>query len=236
MRWLDLTLPTAAENLALDEALLLQAEAGQGGEILRLWEWPALAVVLGSGCQFAEETNEDACRADGVPILRRSSGGGTVLLGPGCLCYSLVLRFARSPALAEIRPSYHAILAQVAEALGVPGVEQAGISDLAASGRKFSGNAQQRKRHHLLHHGTILYKFDLTRISRYLRPPPRQPDYRAGREHESFVRNLEVPRFQLADGLRQAWRAREEQADWPAAEVRRLVEEKYATQAWSRRR
>ncbi len=171
MRWLDLTLPTAEENLALDEALLLQAEAGTGGELLRLWEWPALAVVLGSGCKLAEDVKEEACQADGVPILRRSSGGGTVLLGPGCLCYSLVLSFARSPELAEIRPSYRVILARITEALGVPGVEQTGISDLAVQGRKCSGNAQQRKRHHLLHHGTILYHFDLSLVSRYLRLP-----------------------------------------------------------------
>ena len=36
MYFLDLTLPTLAENLALDEALLLDAEAG-GPEVLRLW-------------------------------------------------------------------------------------------------------------------------------------------------------------------------------------------------------
>jgi lipoate-protein ligase A len=192
--------------------------------------------VLGSGCQLAEEADEAACRADGVQILRRSSGGGAVLLGRGCLCFSLVLSFSRSPALAEIRPSYRVILARVADALGMAGVEQAGISDLALAGRKFSGNAQQRKRHHLLHHGTILYGFDLACVSRYLRSPPRQPEYRAGRDHEAFIRNLEIPRQRLADGLRQAWQADDEPADWPAAEVRRLVAEKYATEAWSRRR
>src|SRR5713101_1696181 len=106
MRLLDLTLPTAAENLALDEALLLDAEAAAGGEVLRLWEWPAFAVVLGSASRLAEDVDEAACLADGVPILRRASGGGTVLLGPGCLCYSLVLAYASSPALREIRSSY----------------------------------------------------------------------------------------------------------------------------------
>ena len=49
MRYLDLTLPDAAANLALDEALLLQAEETQCGEVLRVWEWPLPAVVLGAG-------------------------------------------------------------------------------------------------------------------------------------------------------------------------------------------
>ncbi len=235
MRWLDLTLPTAEENLALDEALLLQAESG-GGEVLRLWEWPAEAVVLGSGCKLADEVDESACRADGVPIFRRSSGGGTVLLGRGCLCFSLVLSFTRAPELADIRPSYRVILARVIEALGIPEVEQAGISDLVLAGRKFSGNAQQRKRHHLLHHGTILYDFDLARVGRYLRPPPRQPEYREGREHEAFIRNVELPRERVAAGLRRVWQAYREMGEWPAEEVRRLVAEKYGTQEWKRRR
>ena len=91
MTYLDLTLSRLADNLALDEALLLEAEAGRGGEVLRVWEWPQPAVILGSGSRLAEDVDETACHTDGVPILRRSSGGGTVLLGTGCLCYSLVL-------------------------------------------------------------------------------------------------------------------------------------------------
>jgi lipoate-protein ligase A len=238
MRALDLTLGSAAENLALDEALLLQAEAEDpaGGEVLRVWEWPRPAVVLGSGCKLAEDVDQEACQADGVPVLRRSSGGGTVLLGKGCLCFSLVLAFSRHPALAEVRPSYRFILGRLAEAFDIPGLELAGISDLALDGRKFSGNAQQRKRHHLLHHGTILYAFDLPQVGRYLRLPARQPEYRAGRGHGEFLRNLDRPRDWLAARLRAAWEADEGQAAWPAEEVRRLAGEKYSLRAWTERR
>ena len=148
MRLLDLTLPTAAENLALDEALLLEAEAGRGEEVLRLWEWPEFAVVLGSACRLDEDVDEPACQSDGVPILRRASGGGTVLLGNGCLCFSLVLAYERSPALREVPSSYRFILQRLRDALvGVlPDIELAGTSDLSCAGRKVSGNAQQRER------------------------------------------------------------------------------------------
>ena len=87
-----------------------------------------------------------------MPLARRSSGGGTVLLGPGCLLYSLVLRYDRAAELRDIRKSYHWILGHVTEAL--PGVTVAGPSDLAVGGRKIGGSAQQRKRDHLLHHGS----------------------------------------------------------------------------------
>jgi lipoate-protein ligase A len=235
MRYLDLTLPAAADNLALDEALLLAAEAGAGGEVLRLWEWPHRAVVLGAGCRLADDVDEEACRADGVPILRRASGGGTVLLGPGCLLYSLVLRYDRAPELAQIQPSYTYVLGRIGRAL-TPAAIPAGISDLAVEGRKVSGNAQQRKRDYLLHHGTLLYAFDLQSIARYLRPPARQPAYREGRAHGDFLRNLDVPGNELKRRLREAWQAEEVLGGWPEEAVRQLVREKYGLPEWVRRR
>jgi lipoate-protein ligase A len=238
MHFLDLTLPTPAANLALDEALLLEAEAGCGGEVLRLWEWPHAAVVLGAGGRLAEDVFETQCQADGVPILRRASGGGTVLLGPGCLLYTLVLAYDRSEALHEIKPSYRYILDRIADALEdvAPGVERTGSSDLARGGRKFSGNAQQRKRRHLLHHGTLLYRFDIPSVGRYLALPRRQPEYRRRRDHAAFLQNLEADPADLKRRLQAVWQAGAECAAWPEALVGQLVLEKYARDDWTRRR
>jgi lipoate-protein ligase A len=238
MRCLDLTLATLPENLALDEALLLGAESGEVGEILRFWEWPSPAVVLGAGGRIADEVEEAACTADGVPVLRRSSGGGTVLLGKGCLLFSLVLSYERSPLLREVRSSYCYILGILREALAdlLPGVACAGTSDLAAAGLKFSGNSQQRKRNSLLHHGTLLYAFDSCLLSRYLRQPPRQPEYRAGRDHKAFVRNLPVTAEELRRRLRIAWGIQEATNSWPADVVQRLVAKKYSRTEWNQRR
>jgi lipoate---protein ligase len=236
MRYLDLTLPTSVENLALDEALLLEAEAGSSSEVLRVWEWPSPVVILGAGGKLHEDVDEEACERDGVPILRRSSGGGTVLWGSGCLVYSLVLRYEYEPILHELQPSYRFILGRVLEAVDVPGAVQAGISDLAFSGYKFSGNAQQRKRDHLLHHGTLLYGMDLSLVSRYLRQPVRQPEYRENREHTSFIRNLDIPAPTLKERLRQVWQAEESGQEYPAERVRQLVAERHGQREWIYRR
>lgn len=235
---LDHTFSTLADNLAVDEALLLEAEAGRSGEVLRFWEWAAPAVVLGSGCFLADDVDEAACQGDGVPITRRSSGGGTVLLGAGCLCYTLVLAYDRALDLHGIRSSYCHILGRIRAALAdaVPGVACAGISDLAAAGRKFSGNSQQRKRAHLLHHGTLLYAFDLAQVARYLRPPARQPDYRHGRPHGDFLTNLALSAAELKSRLCRTWDATPEISAWPESLVRQLTAEKYACPDWTRRR
>ncbi len=236
MRYLNLTLPTPEENLALDEALLLEAEAG-GAEVLRTWEWTRPVVVLGSGCKLREEVSVEACQADGVPMTRRASGGGTVLLGHGCLLYTLVLSYDRASELSDVRRSYAYILGRLSRALN-PKVQAVpcGVSDLAVFGRKFSGNAQQRKQRHLLHHGTLLYAFDTAQVARYLPPPPREPDYRAGRKHADFITNLPLPAGELTRRLRDEWGAGEDSGRWPQEVVKQLVVEKYATRAWVERR
>jgi lipoate-protein ligase A len=238
LAFLDLTLPSLSDNLALDEALLIEAESGHGGEVLRLWRWPSPAIVLGAGGVVADDVDRAACRADGVPIRRRSSGGGTVLLGPGCLLYSLVLRTDRDPTLREIPSSYRFVLGRVAAALDglLPGIGPAGVSDLAAGGRKFSGNAQQRKRSALLHHGTLLHGLDPALVGRYLRDPPRQPDYRAHRGHAEFLTNLPDRPGEIAGRLRAAWRADRELTAWPEGLVRELAAEKYDRDEWTFRR
>jgi lipoate-protein ligase A len=236
MYCLDCTLPTVAENLALDEALLLNAEA-EGREWLRLWEWQSPAVVLGSACRIASDVDQKACRVDGVPIRRRSSGGGTVLLGKGCLLYSLVLSYEHNPVLRHIKDSYQFILRKLQDAIkGLgPEVSQAGSSDLAINRLKFSGNSQQRKLNYLLHHGTILYAFDVSLVSRYLLMPERQPKYRQHRQHHEFLTNLAVEPESIRAALTSTWQPCEFTDSWPVEEVQRL-RTKYENQEWTYRR
>ncbi|MBM3980974.1 MAG: lipoate--protein ligase family protein [Planctomycetes bacterium] len=235
MKLLNYTLPTVAENLALDEALLVRAD--EGGEVLRLWESPAVAVVVGSGGSVAIDVNTVACAADGVPILRRASGGGTVVLGPGCLCFSLVLNYTHAPGLNEIPSSNRYILARVLKALApVVGAKVEGTSDLAAGGVKFSGNAQQRKRTHFLHHGTLLCGFHLALVSKYLNPPERQPDYRRSRPHAEFVANLPVNVEEAKRLLIAEWQPDGDYDPLPLDTVRDLIAEKYARAEWNGRR
>ena len=177
---IDRSFEPPAGNLAHDDTLLA-AES----EILRLWESPSYFVALGRSGKAGEEVRPEAA----VPILRRSSGGGTVLQGPGCFNFSLILSLHRRPELLNVSASYCVLLKAVAAALGVPGSTVAG-SDILIDGRKVSGNAQRRTRGWLLHHGTLLYAMDLPLIERLLPEPSRQPAHRNGRLHRDFLANL----------------------------------------------
>ncbi len=213
MYHLALTLETAAANVTLDEELLRKAEAGEmDGETLRLWESPVPVVVLGRSSPD-REIHEDACRRDGVAVVRRVSGGATVLAGPGCLMYALVLDRRRRPELRGVDAAHRFVLERMVAALAplVPGVVRAGTSDLAlAAGpgeppRKFSGNSLRVKRSHLLYHGTILYDFALERVGRWLAAPVREPKYRGGRDHASFLTNFPATRAAIEASLIDAW-------------------------------
>ncbi len=211
MKFLDLTLPTPQENLALDEVLMDRCEEGLDTEVLRFWEAPQYFVVLGYSSKIEAEVKLGYCRRAGVAVFRRSSGGGTVLQGPGCLSYSLILKIPERGPLAGIRSATCHIMKANREALSTlePAIEVRGVSDLAVGERKFSGNAQRRKRRFFLFHGTFLLDFDLARVEDYLELPGRQPDYRAHRSHTDFLMNLRVPAARVKEALKAAWSAGE---------------------------
>lgn len=188
----DITLPTAAENLALEEALLADVETDSAKACLRFWEPQSYFVVLGRSNRAEIEVNLDVCAKAGIRIYRRASGGGTVLLGPGCLCYSLAMPLTSLHRSAGVSGVTTKLMERTAHALRrkLPGVEVCGTSDLAWNGRKFSGNAQRWLKQSFLHQGTLLYDFDLSLLGSCLATPSRQPAYRSNRNHLDFVVNV----------------------------------------------
>jgi len=255
MKLLDLTFPTPEENLACDEALLDWCDEGAGPEVLRFWEPQQHFVVVGYSNRVECEVNVEACHERGIPILRRCSGGGTVLQGPGCLNYSLILRIDSDPALQTVtgtnrfvmernRAALETLLARSSrrkEALSSESeirnpkseISVHGYTDLAIDDRKFSGNAQRRKRGAVLFHGTFLLNFNLALANRLLPMPSKEPDYRKHRSHGQFLMNLAVPSNELKPALRPAWSAVEELKEFPEERTRKLVEEKYSSDAWN---
>jgi lipoate-protein ligase A len=190
----DISFPSPEENILYDEVLLHLAEQGKMSDVMRFWESSRTFVVLGRVCKESEDVKSDAVRKDRVPVLRRASGGGTVLQGQGCLNYSLVLSKEHNAFVGDLHKSYQVILGRVITAFKRHNIEAmfCPISDIALAGsnKKISGNAQKRGRKFILHHGTILYDFDLAKIEKYLHVPKSIPEYRRKRSHLDFVANV----------------------------------------------
>jgi len=236
MKFLELTFEEPPANLACDEALLETIETGASSdECLRLWEARKYFVVLGHSDQMLSNVNVVACNDCDVPILRRMSGGGTVVQGPGCLNYSLILK--NDPRLiGNIRDTFQYVLerhCRLVEDLCGIAARVDGISDLTLGGLKISGNAQYRKARFVLVHGTFLLSFDLRLIEKYLPIPARQPAYRNGRSHLEFIANLNIDPASIRERLRRSWAASNIFHDVPYARIDELVRDRYGKTAWS---
>jgi lipoate-protein ligase A len=123
----------------------------------------------------------------------------------------------RLPALRSIGESYRLILGAIVEALTLPGLAIFGLSDIVLGTRKVSGNAQRRGRRALLHHGTLLYDFDVRCLERYLAEPERQPAYRCGRSHADFVANLGADPHTIRQAITLAWTRIQDVTNFPDA-------------------
>jgi lipoate-protein ligase A len=263
MQLLDLTFKTPAENLAGDEALLDFFEEHGGDGVLRFWEPSHYFAVVGYGNHVQTEVDVPACEAGGIPILRRCSGGGTVLQGPGCLNYSLVMKIEEHGPLASITGANRFIMERTRGAVekllrssrreeapiktsqslvtSAATIEVRGCTDLAlithhsslVTSLKFSGNAQRRKKNFLLFHGTFLLDFDIPLMGRFLRTPSKEPDYRQSRSHQDFLTNLILPCEVVKKAMQTAWGASKRMEVVPHDAIALLARDKYVTKEWN---
>lgn len=155
-------------------------------------------IVLGSNNAEAEWVYADAARTDGIPLLRRLSGGGTVYLDREVLNYSFIMPREQLEAACRraglgAEPTTRRyiglcrllVVSALERNLGA-GFGLTGISDISLNGRKVSGNAQRIAARTVLHHGTLLRRCPLAAIERYLPVPPNRP----GVSHREFISGL----------------------------------------------
>jgi len=163
----------------------------------RLYEPSGIAAVLGAAGKPDRDLKLAALEADAVPVLRRRGGGGAVVLSPGQVVLALVTDVASEFASREYARAINEWFIEALGALGVTGLEQRGISDLAMGGRKVLGTSIYRARLLLFYQASLLVANDLSLFDRYLEHPHAEPDYRQGRGHESFCTTLRAEGFDL---------------------------------------
>jgi lipoate-protein ligase A len=155
---------------------------------------------MGAGGKAEQDVITEQAERDAVPVMRRRGGGGTVVLSPGQVVLALVAEVA-SPFqnLKYFRAINHWFRLAL-QTLGVTGVEDRGISDLAIRDKKILGTSLYRRRRILFYQASLLVDNDLALFDRYLRFPSRVPDYREGRDHLEFCTNLRLEGYSLSVG------------------------------------
>jgi len=169
---------------------LVDAVRADGRARARVYRCAELAVVLGRGSQSDLELHEEACRVDGVPVYRRRGGGCAVVIDPGNL---IMVAAVPLPGLGRVRASMQRCTDWTLDLLarcGVAGIERQGVCDLAIGERKVGGASLHRASGLVTYGTTLLVKPDLDCVERYLKHPPREPEYRRGRGHREFMGSL----------------------------------------------
>lgn len=181
----------AAREIDGDFAMLSRADTGP---TVRTWTCTDATVVLGVSRELESEVDVEACDRLGVAVLRRASGGGTVLIGAGTQQYAFALPHPAGAPPSSIDDVKRFCSDVVCEALAASGVDapiQSDVSgDLHVGARKIAGVALRRLRDATLLHGTLLVDADLELIAEVLRHPLREPAWRQGRAHRAFVANV----------------------------------------------
>ena len=178
-RWEDHTFEVVHEgpqspamHMALDQAMAEAVGAGTRNPTLRIWEWGAPAVVIGSFQSLRNEVDAEAAEQHGITVVRRISGGGAMFIEPGnTITYSLTVPASLVEGLSFER-SYAFLDDWVIGALGELGIDAryVPLNDIASPAGKIAGAAQKRLASGaVLHHVTMAYDIDATKMLEVLR-------------------------------------------------------------------
>jgi lipoate-protein ligase A len=191
-------------GLATDEALLESVRSGAEAAV-RLWVNDR-AVVVGRSQSASDEVDGAFAGQNGIPVLRRISGGGTVYHYPGNLNVSIVLRDGRR--IGSVRETFQffgdAIAAAIAEICPTVSPNE---NALLIGEAKLGGAAQARRGNALLYHTTLLVApadVPMERLLLAMRPGyrPRRVASRPRRTVSlSEAIGRDVPMKRVAEGL-----------------------------------
>lgn len=193
MAWrvLDFNRYNAFENMAIDEAIFRETVNNKKHPTLRFYGWRPAAVSIGYFQDIREEVNIEKCRADGVDVVRRLSGGKAV---SHCdeVTYSVIACDTEELFPPDILGTYKIISNCMARGLAYLGIEAVlaengrnllpdadfksccfsmpSRNELLVSGRKICGSAQFRANSGFLQHGSLLMNFDPIKTASFLLP------------------------------------------------------------------
>lgn len=200
------------KNVSIYDQLLLEEQLIRGDDqnYLIINEGSPKAIVMGISSKAEELIDLKKANDLNIPVLRRYSGGGTVLIQEDTLLTSFIFHKASFPFSPFPEPLLMWSASFFKDAFGINNFclkEQ----DYALDCRKCAGNAQYITKDRLVHHTSFLWNFcpDLMQVLLY---PKKTPTYRDGRSHKEFLcslsshfSSLEFLKQNIVGQLRKTW-------------------------------
>ncbi|GGU85964.1 lipoate--protein ligase A [Streptomyces filipinensis] len=241
-----------ALHMALDEVLTAAVAAGRRPPTLRVWEWGAPAVIIGSFQSLRNEVDPEGAARHGVEVVRRISGGGAMFVEPGnTITYSLSVPESLVQGL-SFQDSYAYLDDWVLGALGDMGVRAwyQPLNDIATDQGKIAGAAQKRivgpggGPGAVLHHVTMAYDIDAGKMTEVLRIGREKLSDKGTRSAKKRVdplrRQTGLSRAAVIDRMIESFRGRYGLApgtitDEERARAAELARTKFASAQWTER-
>lgn len=172
-RVIDTGVLSGAENMAWDEALLTARCRGMIPDTLRYLRFTPPVALVGYHQAVSEEIRTDYCRASGIQINRRVTGGGAIYFDEGQLGWELICSREALPGGPDLAGITRAVCEAVAQGLQRLGLtaEFRPRNDIEVDGRKISGTGASLEGNCLLFQGTLLIDFNLEHLIKALRIP-----------------------------------------------------------------
>ncbi|MFO7954845.1 biotin/lipoate A/B protein ligase family protein [Thioalkalivibrio sp.] len=190
LRILDTGLRPAAENMAFNRSLLECHQVGVSPHTLRFLQFEPCALV-GFHQNVDQEINTEYCKANGIAIQRRITGGGAIYFDATQLGWELYLdkRFLGTADMAQIAARICNAAAAGIRSLGVD-AQFRPRNDIEVDGRKISGTGGAFDGDSIMYQGTLLIEFDVEDMLRILRIPSEKLSNKAIESARDRVVNL----------------------------------------------
>jgi len=236
------------ENMALDEALLVEADR-TGAGYLRLYRWEPACLSFGRNEAAAQRYDRAAIERRGIAVVRRPTGGRAVWHEHE-VTYAVAAPVAAFGSLRDTYRAIHARLAAALRALGVhatlaprrpPVRPSAGPpscfatpagGEILVSGRKLVGSAQVRRGAAFLQHGSILLDGSQAMVNAV----SRQPSAISGATTLREVLGRPVRFEEVAQAVAGAWGSTTPQTARPPDRPPRPLGTAFLDPAWTWRR
>lgn len=189
-RLIDTGLRPAAQNLAINRAMLEAHQAGLIPHTLRFLRFEPCA-LLGFHQNVDQELRRDYCRDNNITIQRRITGGGAIYFDETQIGWELYLDkgFLATADMAQIARRICEAAAQGMRRLGVEATFRP-RNDIEVDGRKISGTGGAFDGDSILYQGTLLVDFDIEKMLQVLRIPAEKRSDKAIASARERVVNL----------------------------------------------
>lgn len=170
-----------------------------------IWRPDSTYIVLGRANNPETALYTDKVIQDGLRVLKRPSGGETVILTPSMAVFSIKFPQTSRERPRSVFDKINSHLISSFESAGIQNLNTKGISDLSIGNLKIMGSSMYLKNNTLFYHAVLNVSEDINLISKYLKHPSKEPDYRKGRSHSEFVTSLHKEGYSIsvseAEGL-----------------------------------